>query len=126
MTEPTDETPAECNKEHHLLCLQCGTERTWLHVTPLMLCPECGDDRSVPAVLDNSLQVNISTQELRILTLWASNWAQHLYMMTADPEARAVKAVNTITDRLAIYTDIPLTMSQELADLLAKNDAHGQ
>jgi hypothetical protein len=104
----------------HLLCLACGVESvveadpdkgvyTVNHVS-VHGCPACGDV-GVPADLDDAVDVHITKHELRILTIWATNYAQSLPEMS--------RAVRIITDRLGTQTDVALTLSQEIADLRA-------
>lgn len=94
-----------------LLCLQCGTvaETSEEHDA----CPGCGDSMHVPADLNDTVDLTITRHELRILTIWASNWArQH-----NDPGTS--QCIKTVLDRLGTQTDTALTLSQEIADLRA-------
>jgi hypothetical protein len=94
-----------------LLCLMCGVETDEFLGEPLAACPSCGDRSGMPADLDRMVAVRISEHELRILTMWATNWAAR------SPETTTVMRV--IVDRLATQTSIPLTLSQEIADVRA-------
>lgn len=96
------------NRPTRLLCLQCGEEAD--ATGGLRGCPSCGDREHVPADLDDTVTVTLTRHELRILTIWASNWGDQC----GSPEATQV-----ICDRLAQQTDAALTMSQEVADLRA-------
>lgn len=91
-----------------LLCMECG------HVTDpkafpngLRACPACGSI-AIPADLGKSLTLHISEHELRILTIWASNYAKQI---------KVEKPMRVILDRLGTQTSIPLSMEQEFADL---------
>lgn len=94
-----------------LLCLACGNETD--ETPDMRACPSCGDALHPPANLSDSVNLTISTHELRILTMWADNWARSI-------EARcpgSQKAISVILDRLATQTDAPLSLSQEIADI---------
>ena len=58
------------------------------------------------------MTVTLTRHELRILTIWAENWAR-------ECGAHALKAMGTILLRLGTQTDAALTFSQEIADLRA-------
>lgn len=94
-----------------LLCLCCGAEVD--QVPDMKGCPACGCARHVPAALGDSVTVSITTHELRILTMWASNWARSI--SRDDPHIGSV--VGTILERLGQQTSAALTLSQELADV---------
>jgi hypothetical protein len=70
----------------------------------------------IPANLDDSVMIHISTHELRILTMWADNWARYI----ADRSPDAPKVVRLILDRLATQTSAALTLGQEIADVRAE------
>lgn len=93
-----------------LLCVPC---RNVVEVTPdhrLTACPSCGST-GVPADADDTVTLTITTHELRILTIWASNWAAQ--------DAVMAPVVRGILDGLAQYTAAALSLSQEIADLRA-------
>lgn len=96
-----------------LLCLTCGTE-TDTGDQDLAGCPGCGDREHVAADLDDVLTVTITAHELRVLTMWADNWAR-AYAERDGGLCR--KAMRVITDRLGQQVSIPRIMSQEIADL---------
>lgn len=96
-----------------LLCMDCGAE-----IDPegrnLICCPECGS-QSIPADLDDSVTITISNHELRILTMWASNWARG----ASRPGVDMNKPIGVILARLGTQTSAALTLSQEIADVRA-------
>jgi len=96
-----------------LLCLQCAAETEADPESELSGCPSCGDSAHVPANLDDTVNITITRHELRILTIWANNWAH------SHDDEPGQKAVRTILDRLGTQTDTPLTLGQEIADLRA-------
>jgi hypothetical protein len=95
-----------------LLCLACGEETA--PTGPLSACPHCGN-QGVPADLDDMSSITLSTHELRILTMWADNWAT--YIEKRHPGSQRV--IRTILDRLATQTAAALTLRQEIADVRA-------
>lgn len=94
-----------------LLCLQCGNVAETGE--ELADCPSCGDSKHVAANLNDTVNLTITRHELRILTMWASNWAAQ----TGDPPT--MQCIKTVLERLGMQTDTALTLSQEIADLRA-------
>lgn len=96
-----------------LLCMDCGSE-----IDPegrkLICCPECGS-QSIPADLDDSVTITITNHELRILTMWASNWAR----ARSTAELDLTKPISVILGRLGTQTTAALSLSQEIADVRA-------
>lgn len=101
-----------------LLCVRCRNITTGTHeeIVKLTCCPECGSLGS-PADLDNTITPTITVHELRILTIWASNWENQMRRTGQAVEDRS--AIAGICSGLAQYTDAPLLLSQEIADLRA-------
>lgn len=99
---------------NHLLCLNCGEELDVPDDADLRGCPKCGST-AIPADLDQTHDVRITAHELRILTMWASNYAAAI----EEKHPGSSRAVQTICDRLNTQVSIPLTLRQELADVRA-------
>jgi hypothetical protein len=93
-----------------LLCLTCGNITSTDE--DLRACPACGDSVHSPADLAETVTVTLTKHELRILTMWAENWAR-------ECGGAAMKAMGTILLRLGTQTDVALTLSQEIADVRA-------
>lgn len=79
-----------------------------------MACPGCGA-RGVPADTEDTVTVTLTKHELRILTIWAGNWAD--LHGTALPSMPAV--IQGIVDELGKSTDVAMSLSQEISDLRA-------
>lgn len=95
-----------------LLCIDCGAEVEFKK--GMRACPQCGST-SIPADLDDAVTIRITNHELRILTMWASNWARRF----STPETDMNKPISVILSRLATQTSAALTLGQEIADLRA-------
>jgi hypothetical protein len=94
-----------------LLCMECGEQiDSSKYPAPLIACPACGSV-ATPADLDKLLTIQISQHELRILTIWASNWAKQI---------NTTKPISVILDRLGMQTSVPLSLEQEFADIRAE------
>jgi len=78
----------------------------------LKCCPHC-QSQAVPADLDDSVTIQITNHELRVLTMWASNWARRM----SRPGSDLNKPISTILTRLGTQTSAALTLSQEIADI---------
>jgi len=99
-----------------LLCLRCRATLELPRDHDLTACPECGS-HGVPADLDDTAAVTLTTHELRILTMWASNWAQSIADKPRCEDSPQV--IQGILDHLGQQTAAPLSLAQELADLRA-------
>ncbi len=95
-----------------LMCVSCGVVVE--ESDSLTCCPNCGS-QSVPALAE-FLDIKITWQELRIICMWASNWA-----MEKCPE-ESQSTVKSIVERIAVQhaeqaQKSPLTMLGELGQL---------
>ncbi|MFF3884015.1 hypothetical protein [Streptomyces sp. NPDC001914] len=98
-----------------LLCCHCR-EITELapDAEPLHACPNCGST-AVPADLDDTATVTLTNHELRILCIWASNYAEAIKNSPGSEDSP--KVIYGILDHLSTQTDAALSMRQEMADL---------
>ena len=104
--------------ERRLLCLACSEESVVSDDVHTHGCPKCGDTVGVPADLADTVNIHITNHELRILTIWASNYADAMDQLHPnDVPLRPV--VQGIIDRIGTQTTVPLTLSQEIADVRA-------
>lgn len=76
-------------------CILCESEFTDIEIEGVSCCPNCGDD-SVPCSIDQDITVKINWQELRILAVWATNWAE-LHCGARDQDC-----ISKIVDRLKL------------------------
>lgn len=80
-------------------------------------CPKCGT-QSVPCSPNEDVWVEVNWHELRILTIWAEQWASHIDKQS-DENKGSSQAVAAIAARLQHQwpTLTPLTLSGELGEL---------
>ncbi len=94
-------------------CTRCDFETD--DTEGLTACPYCGSDR-IPMDSTRDLTVRVNWHELRILVMWAMNWASR----TEDPK-KAEAAVAAIARRLAHQKPDPswpgLTMGDDIRQL---------
>lgn len=92
-------------------CTICDAEFNLGELAGASSCPKCGT-RSVPMNPSKDRTIRINEHELRILTIWADNWAR------AHCDAQAQKALAAIVQRLnAQLHDVPLTLFGEVKSL---------
>lgn len=84
---------------------------------PLRACPNCGST-SVPADADDTATVTLTKHELRILCIWASNFAEGIKDREGCEDSP--KVVYGILDHLGTQVDVALSMRQEMADVRAE------
>lgn len=100
--------------EKYIRCVDCRSEFTKEEIATANACPCCGT-KGLPALIANDLTVQINLHELRILTIWASNWARGI----KDDGSGAQKTIRAICT--ALKKQLPegtcLTMEDEMAAL---------
>lgn len=93
-------------------CTVCRSEFTDAEVAGARSCPTC-NRASVPMAISDDVEIKVNWHELRILGMWAENWAIH------NDDAIMVQTVRVITS--LIHQQFPgrlsLTLSGELRDL---------
>jgi predicted nucleic acid-binding Zn-ribbon protein len=96
-------------------CVRCGGEFTEAQIAGASACPVCGS-KGVPASPANDRDVRINWHELRVLCIWAENWAGHC---EAKADESMVDLIHTIAARLqAQHPDMaPLTLTGEIQQL---------
>lgn len=102
-------------------CTDCAAEFTDEEIQNASSCPACGTT-GVPCSISQDTEVKINWHELRILTIWASNWA------AAKCGESQQKTVNSIIERLEKQRkeDWPaLTILGEIKELPAQLEAKG-
>jgi predicted nucleic acid-binding Zn-ribbon protein len=99
------------------VCVRCSGRFTDSEIEGETACPGCGNT-GVPMTPDDDVQVAINWHELRILCIWAENWAAKAKRDGADT-TDMIGAVFAIADRLQRQhpTRVPLTLSGEIEQL---------
>lgn len=94
-------------------CTACAAEFTHEELENVSACPTCGTD-GVPSLIADDVTVRINWHELRILGIWASNYAGG-----KDIPEKLRRTLLAILDRLEAQHPgkTPLTLSRELRQL---------
>lgn len=102
-------------RDETMWCVDCGGRFTEEEVTGATCCPKCKSG-GVPADTAKDVVVEVNWHELRILGIWAENWAVQHARETANG---MVNTVHSITRRLQQqFPELAaLTLSQEIAEL---------
>lgn len=58
-------------------CVQCAGEFSEIEMEGATACPGCGT-KAIPCTIKEDVTVEINWHELRILTIWAENWARKI------------------------------------------------
>lgn len=91
--------------------MQCDAEFTYEQLEGATGCPTCGT-QSLPMKTSNDVQLKINTHELRILTIWASNWAEE------KCEPRQQKTLHCILQRISKQLPhVHLSFASEVKEL---------
>jgi hypothetical protein len=100
-------------------CVECGARHTKEECLGAMSCPTCGSE-GIPCSPTNDVEIKINWHELRILTIWAENFAA----AHSESDPRMTKTVKAIAKRIQeqFPSRISLTLSGELAELGEKYD----
>lgn len=111
-----------CNEKEW--CVDCGARFTEDEIANSSACPKCGSV-GIPCDTAQDVRVEVNWHELRILGIWAENWARHCADKASewdDSGKRMPKTVSAICRRLQAQRRdlIPLTLSEEIAELPRK------
>jgi hypothetical protein len=95
-------------------CIDCEGEFTEEQIAGASACPGCGSV-GIPCDPANDVQVTVNWHELRILGIWAENWA----LKHRDSDPRMCSTIKTITRRLEGQHPkrTPLTLTGEIAEI---------
>lgn len=91
-------------------CTRCGVEIE--SFDGLTACPRCGTT-GVPCAADRQVEVSINVHELRILCIWAENWA----LSKPSVDENLVYAIAARLRRQLGELDCSLTMAEEFQSL---------
>lgn len=99
-------------------CVDCGARFAQEEIQGRG-CPKC-DSQGVPCGVEQDVAVEINWHELRILVIWAENWAQHCKRQGAEG-VNMTMTVAAIARRLQVQHPAftSLTLSGEIATLRA-------
>ena len=99
----------------YLRCTRCALELTEAEAENLNCCPRC-HTKGVPMLVADDVTISVNWHELRILGIWAENWAAS---HSGKDDGDAQRTVNIICGRIhAQFPDkTPLTMTGELGEL---------
>lgn len=108
-----------------IICTRCNKGFTEEEATGAQACPGCGT-KSLPMAGDAFVNIRINVHELRILGIWAENWAVEADNKQLDNASHESlkETVNIICDRiraqLPAKLNQPLTLSAEIKELEAQ------
>lgn len=95
-------------------CTDCYSEFTHEQLEGYNCCPQC-KTKSLPMYINQDVIININWHELRILTMWASWWAEE--KLKSEPGYQTIKS---IIKRLRVQgkPEWPgLTFAEEIEDI---------
>lgn len=98
-------------------CIQCSAEFTAAELQGTWACPKCGTT-SIPCAISQDVTITVNWHELRVLGIWAENYARS--MGDSESSAGARRALNAIFDRLEKYRPpgaAALSLSREVKEL---------
>lgn len=100
-------------------CTDCAAEFTDEELEGKSACPTCGT-ASVPSSIADDVTIRINWHELRILGIFASNWAERC----DEGPAKTARCVRSILKRIhAQHPErAPLTLAEEFAELTTLGD----
>ena len=97
-------------------CIICSEEYTSSEIADLTTkCPNCGTE-CIPCEIKDDVEVKINWHELRILGIWAENWARQLDENAEEGDERNFLTIMTIAERLQNQhpDKAPLTLYSEM------------
>lgn len=101
-------------------CLICNEEFTKEDLTHVSCCPKCGNS-GLPADPKDDVTIKINWHELRILTIWAENWAARIKDETkTQPQLVVACIARRIQKQHPDKT--PLTLAGEIEQIKKETD----
>jgi predicted nucleic acid-binding Zn-ribbon protein len=99
-------------------CTRCAEEFSDAESEGLTCCPKCGDT-GVPMLIADDVTVKVNWHELRILGIWAENWAKKIQEDNKDEKKDYLLTVMCIAGRLQKQhpDKAPLTLFSEIRQL---------
>jgi hypothetical protein len=106
----------------HIMCVICRSVFSDEETAAVDRCPTCGAT-GIPADTDDMVALKITRHELRILTMWASNYA---HQIATDEDDSAPKVVSAIIRAIHRQdpTVGPLTLAEELQEVADTFGSH--
>ncbi len=100
-------------------CLICNEEFTREELEHASCCPKCGN-LGIPANPKEDVTIKINWYELRILIIWAENWARSI----KDDKTQPQLTIACIARRLQkqFPDKIPLTLAGEIEKMKKETD----
>jgi predicted Zn-ribbon and HTH transcriptional regulator len=99
-------------------CTTCASEFSELEVEGVDCCPACGD-KGVPCSISDDVVVKVNWHELRILGIWAEQWAKKIQKDDPANNTGSLLTVMSIAGRLQNqFPEKPkLTLFSEIRDV---------
>ena len=100
-------------------CIICGKEYLNAEIGDMATkCPNCGTE-CIPCDVKDDVDVKINWHELRILGIWAENWARQIDKDLPKEDERNLLTIMTIAERLQNQhpDKTPLTLFGEMKEL---------
>ena len=98
--------------EKTIRCTMCGEEFTDEEIENANCCPKCGS-KGVPMSIRHDVTVRINWHELRILGIWASNWAEKC----GEDAPKVLEAILGRLDKYRPEGAAALTLMEEVKEL---------
>lgn len=96
-------------------CVTCREEFTEGQINGAQACPNCGDTGN-PMAIAQDVTISINWHELRILCLWADNWARTAQGMS-DQSRRALASIIRTLMQFRPTSAPALTLFGEISEL---------
>ena len=103
-------------------CVKCRSEFTDAETVGASACPKCGS-KGVPMAIRHDATIKVNVHELRVLGIWAENYAVEQDNKHLDDAHRELMkdTVNVICDHIQAQLtqgkEMPLTLSREFQEL---------
>ncbi len=100
-------------------CLHCYKDFTEIEIKGRDCCPFCGC-KGIPCSPKEDIKIKINWHELRILIIWAENWARQIKNKTNDIDSSLTVACIARRLQKQFPNKTPLTLAGELTQLREK------
>jgi len=101
------------SEEKTIRCTKCYREFSEDETKNVSCCPKCGS-KGLPMSISQDVEIKINWHELRILCIWAENWAEE----KCDQDSRSMlEAMMNRLDKYRPEGGAALTLTREVKDL---------
>ena len=104
------------SEEKTIRCTKCYGEFSKEETKNVSCCPKCGS-KGLPMLISQDVEIKINWHELRILCIWAENWAEAKFDQDSRDSRSMLEAMMNRLDKYRPEGGAALTLTREVKEL---------